>query len=225
MVVEDISKLLFLLTIQNYDLIVAELLCQQQFTVPGDVSVTKESGDLYSERDDLDKRMRAKSDVPPTLRHQNSCPQPIRRIPIANLPIKTPPTVDVSSEQSIGVTTAAMSRITRQRSLHDKFTKALGNKSLDTQPFLNPADFSFLDKPEVGEGHVFSSLPKNLSPKEGMDGVTGVREEVGVAGVGSVNSGSFRPLLLFIPLRLGQETFNMEYATPLKVSHSNSQRT
>ncbi len=218
-VVEDISKLLLLLTMIIYNL-VAELLCQQQFTVPGDVCVTKDSGDLYSERDDLEKRMRAKSDAPPTLRHQHSCPYPIRRMPAANLPIKTPPTVDVSSEQSIGVTTASMSRVTRQKSLHDKFTKALRNRSLDSPPFLSPTEFSFLDKPEVGDGHSFFSLPENVSPREGVDAVTGVREEVGVTGVGSVNSRSFRPLLLFIPLRLGQETFNMEYAAPLKVSHS-----
>ena len=39
----------------------------------------------------------------------------------------------------------------------------------------------------------------------------------GVSDKGSGHLGYFRPLLLFIPLRLGQDSFNMEYAEALKV--------
>lgn len=34
---------------------------------------------------------------------------------------------------------------------------------------------------------------------------------------GGTGSGKFRSILLFIPLRLGQDTFNMSYADSLKV--------
>ncbi len=194
------------------------------------MSVTKESGDLYSQQDDLERRLRAVSDASPYLQHQHSCPQAIRRTSPANFPVKSPATVDISSQQSIGVTSGAVSRNMQQRSLHDTFSKALKNES---KPFVSPSDFSFLDKaefggrstsPECGD-HGCSSLPENLNTA-GLDDVTGVREEQGMAGVGTVTSGGFRPLLLFVPLRLGQETFNMEYAEPLKVAffYNNSLR-
>lgn len=205
--------------------LLVETLCQQPFTLPGDVSVTKESGDLYSQQDDIESRLRARSDAPPSLRHQHSCPQPIRRISPGNFPVKSSATVDVSNEQSLGVTSRDTSRLSKQESLHDKFSKTLESEK---KPFVtSPSDFSFLDKAEFGEkrnispdcvDHGSSSLPDCLNTA-GLDGVTGVREEQGMAGVGSVTSGGFRPLLLFIPLRLGQETFNMEYAEPLKVTH------
>ncbi len=200
----------------------AETLCQQPFTLPGDVSVTKESGDVYSQQDDVEQRLRALSDIPPPLQHQRSCPQPVQRIYPANIP-KSLATVDTSSQQSFGVTSNTVSRNVKQRSLHNKFSKALTIET-DLVQGVSPSDFSFLDKVEFESGcaspgyvdHGSSSLPESLNTAS-LDNVTGVREEKGMAGVGTVTSGGFRPLLLFIPLRLGQETFNMEYAEPLKV--------
>ena len=103
-------------------------------------------------------------------------------------------------------------RPTRQTSLQENFKRVLRRekKERDTSPFLRSAEFSFLKD----EGGCSSSLDDHNGP---VDGVTGEREEASAAGVGSVVGGGFRPLLLFIPLRLGQETFNIEYAAPLKV--------
>ena len=42
----------------------------------------------------------------------------------------------------------------------------------------------------------------------------------GAMGEGLGHQGNFRPLLLFIPLRLGQDSFNMEYAIALKVIYT-----
>ena len=125
---------------------------------------------------------------------------------------KTAPHVQTNRQESLGVPSK---RPARQTSLQENFKRVLRRekKERDTSPFLRSAEFSYL-KEEGG----CSSRPSSLDDHNGpVDGVTGMREEASVAGVGSVVDEGFRPLLLFIPLRLGQDTFNIEYAAPLKV--------
>lgn len=203
------------------------MVCQQPFIMPGEVSVTNDSGQPYSQQDDLERRLRATSDDGlPTLRHQHSCPQPITKSNhTTGTRTKTRATVEFSTQQSMGVVTGVGSKTVRQRSLHHQFKKALQNGQNDESPLFDPSEFSVLDSPSLMVVDDETTGCEDYSGTEtvgqgvvsGVDGVTGVMEEASVAGVGSVRSGGFRPLLLFIPLRLGQETFNMDYVAPLKV--------
>ena len=200
------------------------------------MNVTTDTGDHYSQHDEIERRLRAETDRTDLLENHRQSDNvhirpPMRKAHSAsfNSPSKATPSVASTYEQSTGLITGNVPRAAKQKSLQETFSKALGRRKRE-EKFIKSSEFSLMESHmfHIGEdpcerdhnkARCLSSSPECVDDLSGLGGtVSSVSSVTGVRGEASGGGEQFRSLLLFIPLRLGQETFNMEYARPLMVS-------
>ena len=216
-------------------------MCREPHEIPGKVRVTNEQGEPISSL----RFRRSVSDATDTQGHyaservaafnpSNSAPlstiseTPRSRKLIVSNCTKTDPSLALSNKQGTGQACGRLATITRHSSIKQSLESALNTPN--QYSFLESLDYLKLSVTSNTNSDTFESLetqpefetlqePDEVLPAEPLED----REEELTAGVsdkGSRHLGYFRPLLLFIPLRLGQDSFNMEYADALKVTGS-----
>ena len=145
----------------------------------------------------------------------------------ASICTKTQPSTALSDKHGTGQAVGRLATITRNSSIKKTLTSYMSNaeggvsftESLDflklsitsnsASSVDSPSEFETLAEPS--EVHC-NDPPQSGEEEEKLTAGAGASED---GGLGPVSN--FRPLLLFIPLRLGQDSFNMEYAVALKV--------
>ena len=162
---------------------------------------------------------------------------------MASVSSKTDPSLALSDKQGTGQAVGRLTTNTRRSNLKKSLTTALSTTPQNKLSFSESFDYLKLSITSSNHSHSVD-YPDSHSDSEAFQEVGGAHpgqaefetlrepspapttppnEEkltAGVADEGSGHLGYFRPLLLFIPLRLGQDNFNMEYADALKVSYS-----
>lgn len=218
-----------------------EKLCREPHEIPGKVRVTNEQGEPISSL----RLRRSVSDISETQGHcaseraaafnpPNSVPLPtISETPRSRKPqirsrsshTKTDPSLALSNKQGMSQACGRLATIVRRSLIKQSLESAMNTpKSLS---FSESMDYLKLSVTSNTNCNAFESpdaqlefetlqQPDKVTPTEPR---TDKEEELtaGVSDEGSRHLGYFRPLLLFIPLRLGQDSFNMEYAEALKV--------
>lgn len=221
----------------------AERLCREPHEIPGNIKVTNEQGEPISSL----RLRRSVSDVSETHGHQpseraaafyGSSLETIHETPHlpahhkrVSLRSKTDPSCALSDKQGTGTTVGRLATITRQSSLKKSLNSALNatkemnfSESMDylklsiTSTISSDSNEAVVGSPD-SQPEFETLLEPNAIPPSSDTLIIEKEEELtaGVAEEGSEHLGYFRPLLLFIPLRLGQDCFNMEYAVALKV--------
>ena len=139
--------------------------------------------------------------------------------------IKTDPSLALSNKQGMGQACGRLATITRHSSIKQSLETAMNTPKLLS--FSESMDYLKLSVTSNTSRDTFDSPDAQLEfetlhqPDEVLPAESQAEKEeqltAGVSDKGSKHLGFFRPLLLFIPLRLGQDSFNMEYAEALKV--------
>lgn len=140
---------------------------------------------------------------------------------------KTKPSTALSDKHGTGQAVGRLATITRNSSIKKSLTSYM-NSAEGGVSFSESSDFLKLSitSNSVSSADSQSEFETLKEPTEVLcnDPLPPSREEEKLtAGAGAAEDGglgpvsNFRPLLLFIPLRLGQDGFNMEYAVALKV--------
>ena len=155
---------------------------------------------------------------------------------------KTDPSLAVSDKQGTGLTVGRLTTNTRRSNLKKSLTSALSTPP-DRVSFTESFDYLKLSITSNSSSSIEESPDSHSLAEEYSESIAAQAEfetlqqpspvhkvppverkeeklTAGVADEGSGHLGYFRPLLLFIPLRLGQDCFNMEYAEALKVNES-----
>ena len=146
----------------------------------------------------------------------------------ASLGMKTQPSTALSDKHGTGQAVGRLATVTRNSSIKKALTTYITEADRGVS-FTESLDFLKLSI--TSNSTSVASSADSQSEFETLKEPTKVhcddpptsREEELTAGAGASEDGlgplsNFRPLLLFIPLRLGQDSFNMEYAVALKVS-------
>lgn len=219
---------------------IIEKQCREPHEIPGHVKVTNEQGEPISSlrwrrsvSDISEVQGRMSSERAATFQDQATPSRPIFRTPPnsgvhkqASVCTKTPPSTALSDKHGTGLAVGRLATITRNSSIKEKLTSYMSvadggvsfSESLDylklsitsnsASSMDSQSEFETLTEPS--DVHP-KDLPM-LSEEEKLTAGAGASED---GGLGPFSN--FRPLLLFIPLRLGQDSFNMEYAVALKV--------
>ena len=148
----------------------------------------------------------------------------------SSLCTKTQPSTAPSDKEGKGQAVGRLATITRNSTIKKALTSYMSSDSdgygASGVSFSESLDFLKLSitsnsVSSVDSPSEFETLnePSDVCRRDSSPS----KEEGLTAGAGSAEGGclsplsNFRPLLLFIPLRLGQDCFNMEYSVALKV--------
>ena len=216
-----------------------ERLCREPHEIPGHVKVTNEQGEPISSlrwrrstSDISEMQGQMSSDRAAAFQSQATPSRPIFKTPPtgvrkqARVCTKTQPSTALSDKQGTGQAVGRLATITRNSSIKNTLTSYMSSAEGGVS-FTESLDFLKLSitsnsASSVDSQSEFETL-KEPNEVHRNDPPPSREEEKLTAGAGTSEDGglgplsNFRPLLLFIPLRLGQDSFNMEYAVALKV--------
>ena len=218
-----------------------ERLCREPHEIPGHVKVTNEQGEPISSlrcrrsiSDVSEMQGQMSSERAATFQNQATPLRPLFKTPPMGArkqatKFKTQPSTALSDKQGTGQAVGRVATITRNSSIKKALTSYMRSSSdadggvsfTESLEFLklsitsnsassvdSQSEFETLKEPS----EVHHSDPPMSREEENLTAGAGASED---GGLGPLSN--FRPLLLFIPLRLGQDSFNMEYAVALKV--------
>lgn len=217
-----------------------ERLCREPHEIPGHVKVTNERGEPISSlrcrrsiSDISEMQGQMSSERAAAFQNQATSSRPIFKTPPVGArkqatKFKTQPSTALSDKQGTGQAVGRVKTIIRNSSIKKALTSYMASTDAEGGvSFTESLDYLKLSittnsSSSVDSQSEFETL-REPSEVHHNDPPISREEEKLTAGAGASEDGglgpvsNFRPLLLFIPLRLGQDSFNMEYAVALKV--------